>query len=147
MMNAIVHVIMYFYYFLSSLGPKMQKYLWWKNYLTKMQIVSRIQFLVIYHHYKIEFIGTNKVKRRLIKKEIKIKFWMNEYFSKFSINEMREKSLFYYMWSQKAKVYLNPHYRIVLIFFLFLYLYILKYRYLILYIYIDKHIKTKINNK
>lgn len=32
--NSFVHVIMYFYYYLAALGPHMQKYLWWKNYIT-----------------------------------------------------------------------------------------------------------------
>ncbi|KAL5243377.1 hypothetical protein ACI65C_010787 [Semiaphis heraclei] len=39
--NAMIHSIMYSYYFLSALGPHMQKYLWWKKYLTRLQIVSR----------------------------------------------------------------------------------------------------------
>lgn len=42
--NAIVHVIMYTYYFLASLGPQYTKYLWWKKHLTKLQI---FQFLLI----------------------------------------------------------------------------------------------------
>ena len=37
LINASVHVIMYSYYFLAALGPHMQKYLWWKRYLTKLQ--------------------------------------------------------------------------------------------------------------
>lgn len=41
-LNMIIHAIMYSYYFLSALGPKMQKYLWWKKYLTRLQIVSMI---------------------------------------------------------------------------------------------------------
>lgn len=31
---------MYGYYGLAALGPHMQKYLWWKKYLTIIQIVS-----------------------------------------------------------------------------------------------------------
>ena len=38
--NAFIHVIMYFYYGLSALGPAYQKYLWWKRYLTQLQLVS-----------------------------------------------------------------------------------------------------------
>lgn len=38
--NSFIHVIMYFYYFLAALGPQMQPYLWWKKYLTRMQMVS-----------------------------------------------------------------------------------------------------------
>lgn len=39
-LNASIHMIMYSYYFLAALGPQMQKYLWWKKYLTRLQIVS-----------------------------------------------------------------------------------------------------------
>ncbi|GFY37125.1 elongation of very long chain fatty acids protein [Trichonephila inaurata madagascariensis] len=37
--NAAIHVIMYTYYGLAAFGPSMQKYLWWKKYLTILQIV------------------------------------------------------------------------------------------------------------
>lgn len=33
-LNSFVHVVMYFYYLIAALGPKMQKFLWWKKYLT-----------------------------------------------------------------------------------------------------------------
>lgn len=39
LINSFIHVIMYMYYMLSAM-PSMQKYLWWKRYLTIMQIVS-----------------------------------------------------------------------------------------------------------
>ncbi|XP_055772626.1 elongation of very long chain fatty acids protein 4-like [Salvelinus fontinalis] len=38
-MNAAIHVLMYLYYGLASFGPKIQKYLWWKKYLTVIQMV------------------------------------------------------------------------------------------------------------
>lgn len=31
---------MYLYYGLTAFGPKMQKYLWWKKYLTKLQLTQ-----------------------------------------------------------------------------------------------------------
>ena len=40
LLNAFVHVVMYFYYGLSVLGPKYQKHLWWKRYVTVLQLVS-----------------------------------------------------------------------------------------------------------
>nr|KAG5709167.1 hypothetical protein BaRGS_028623 [Batillaria attramentaria] len=43
MINSFIHVIMYTYYGVSALGPEYQKYLWWKRYLTKIQLV---QFMV-----------------------------------------------------------------------------------------------------
>jgi len=42
--NSFIHAVMYTYYMLTAVGPHMQKYLWWKRYLTKMQIT---QFLLI----------------------------------------------------------------------------------------------------
>ncbi|XP_041064052.1 elongation of very long chain fatty acids protein 1-like isoform X2 [Carcharodon carcharias] len=47
MVNSIVHVIMYFYYGLSAAGPAFQKYLWWKKYMTAIQLV---QFVVVSLH-------------------------------------------------------------------------------------------------
>jgi len=38
--NAFIHIIMYFYYGVAGLGPQFQKYLWWKKYLTQMQLVQ-----------------------------------------------------------------------------------------------------------
>lgn len=45
--NACVHVFMYSYYFLSLLGPSVRKYLWWKRYLTQLQLV---QFVILFIH-------------------------------------------------------------------------------------------------
>ena len=39
MLNSFVHIFMYTYYGLAAIGPHMQKYLWWKRYLTRMQLV------------------------------------------------------------------------------------------------------------
>ncbi|KAK7100607.1 very long chain fatty acid elongase 4-like [Littorina saxatilis] len=36
--NSFIHIVMYLYYGLAAMGPHMQKYLWWKRYLTMMQI-------------------------------------------------------------------------------------------------------------
>ncbi|KAL1419156.1 hypothetical protein MTO96_005263 [Rhipicephalus appendiculatus] len=44
--NALIHVIMYSYYFLAALGPSMQKYLWWKRYLTKLQIAQFVGLML-----------------------------------------------------------------------------------------------------
>lgn len=47
LLNSFVHIIMYTYYGLAVLGPHMQKYLWWKRYLTVLQLV---QFVVLIIH-------------------------------------------------------------------------------------------------
>ncbi|CAH1401414.1 unnamed protein product [Nezara viridula] len=46
-MNGTVHVIMYMYYFLAAFGPGIQKYLWWKKYLTKLQLVQFVIMIAI----------------------------------------------------------------------------------------------------
>ncbi|KAK7099618.1 very long chain fatty acid elongase 4-like [Littorina saxatilis] len=38
--NVLVHVFMYTYYALAAMGPQVQKYLWWKRYLTKFQMIQ-----------------------------------------------------------------------------------------------------------
>ncbi|KAJ1209776.1 hypothetical protein NDU88_005149 [Pleurodeles waltl] len=47
LINSIVHVIMYIYYGVSALGPAYQKYLWWKKYMTSVQLV---QFIMVTTH-------------------------------------------------------------------------------------------------
>jgi len=47
MWNSLVHLVMYSYYFLAACGPHVQKHLWWKKYLTSMQM---IQFMVVIVH-------------------------------------------------------------------------------------------------
>uniref|UniRef100_A0A3P8S2C0 Elongation of very long chain fatty acids protein n=1 Tax=Amphiprion percula TaxID=161767 RepID=A0A3P8S2C0_AMPPE len=47
LLNCVVHVIMYTYYGLTAMGPKYQKYLWWKKYLTTIQL---IQFVMVTSH-------------------------------------------------------------------------------------------------
>lgn len=39
-LNSVVHVVLYSYYLIAALGPKYKKYLWWKKYVTKIQLVS-----------------------------------------------------------------------------------------------------------
>uniref|UniRef100_T1INH9 Elongation of very long chain fatty acids protein n=1 Tax=Strigamia maritima TaxID=126957 RepID=T1INH9_STRMM len=46
MVNTFVHVVMYTYYTLAALGPQMQKYLWWKRYITLMQMTQFIVGLI-----------------------------------------------------------------------------------------------------
>ena len=58
MANSFVHIFMYTYYALSAFGPHMQKYLWWKRYLTTMQLT---QFVAIIIHT-----STNIVKNKLL---------------------------------------------------------------------------------
>ena len=40
--NSFIHVLMYAYYGLSACGERIQKYLWWKRYITQAQMVTKI---------------------------------------------------------------------------------------------------------
>lgn len=40
--NSFVHIVMYFYYMLAAMGPEFQKYLWWKHWITNLQMVSQL---------------------------------------------------------------------------------------------------------
>lgn len=40
LLNTFVHIIMYFYYMVAAMGPEYQKYIWWKKYLTSLQMVK-----------------------------------------------------------------------------------------------------------
>ncbi|KAL1414468.1 hypothetical protein MTO96_000871 [Rhipicephalus appendiculatus] len=45
-LNTFVHVFMYTYYFLAALGPAYKRLLWWKKYMTMMQISQFVLLLV-----------------------------------------------------------------------------------------------------
>lgn len=47
MLNSLVHTVMYGYYGLSALGPSVQKYLWWKKYITQLQLVRFLCLLML----------------------------------------------------------------------------------------------------
>lgn len=46
--NSLVHTIMYAYYALSAFGPAVRPYLWWKKYLTTLQISQFVLVLINY---------------------------------------------------------------------------------------------------
>uniref|UniRef100_A0A1B0BMI3 Elongation of very long chain fatty acids protein n=1 Tax=Glossina palpalis gambiensis TaxID=67801 RepID=A0A1B0BMI3_9MUSC len=52
-LNTFVHIVMYTYYMLAAMGPKVQKYLWWKKYLTLLQMVQFV--LVMVHSFQLFF--------------------------------------------------------------------------------------------
>ncbi|XP_075235434.1 very long chain fatty acid elongase AAEL008004-like [Lycorma delicatula] len=47
MINSFVHIIMYTYYMMAAMGPQYQKYLWWKKYITTLQLS---QFCLAFLH-------------------------------------------------------------------------------------------------
>ncbi|XP_035217580.1 elongation of very long chain fatty acids protein 1-like [Stegodyphus dumicola] len=63
-LNSFVHIWMYLYYGLSALGPAFQKYLWWKKYLTMLQMVQF--FLVFASMVQLTFFPTCEVSKPLL---------------------------------------------------------------------------------
>ncbi|KAG5318223.1 ELVL1 protein, partial [Pseudoatta argentina] len=59
-LNTFVHIIMYSYYLLAALGPHIQPYLWWKKYLTTLQMIQFV--LVMIHAFQLLFIDCNYPK-------------------------------------------------------------------------------------
>ncbi|KAK6635085.1 hypothetical protein RUM43_008049 [Polyplax serrata] len=57
LLNTFVHIIMYTYYMFSAMGPQYQKYLWWKKYLTTLQMIQFV--LVMIHAFQLLFIECN----------------------------------------------------------------------------------------
>lgn len=45
MLNTPIHTVMYAYYGLAAFGPQMTPFLWWKRYLTQLQIVQFVLLL------------------------------------------------------------------------------------------------------
>ncbi|CAH0392168.1 unnamed protein product [Bemisia tabaci] len=43
-LNTFIHAVMYGYYLLAALGPQVQKNLWWKQHLTRIQLA---QFIIV----------------------------------------------------------------------------------------------------
>lgn len=66
-LNSFIHVVMYGYYLLAAMGPRVRPYLWWKKYLTTMQM---IQFVIIFvHSFQMLFIdcpGVPKAASQLV---------------------------------------------------------------------------------
>ncbi|GFS56244.1 elongation of very long chain fatty acids protein AAEL008004 [Trichonephila inaurata madagascariensis] len=63
LINTIVHTVMYSYYGLAALGPSVQKYLWWKKYLTTFQM---IQFVMVFFYVLTLMVGNCKVSKFII---------------------------------------------------------------------------------
>ncbi|CAG2114470.1 unnamed protein product [Medioppia subpectinata] len=54
LLNSIIHTLMYSYYLLSAFGPQIQPYLWWKRYLTRLQLIQ-FAILIVYAIYCVLF--------------------------------------------------------------------------------------------
>uniref|UniRef100_A0A182M2S0 Elongation of very long chain fatty acids protein n=1 Tax=Anopheles culicifacies TaxID=139723 RepID=A0A182M2S0_9DIPT len=60
LLNTFVHIVMYTYYLFTALGPQFQRYLWWKKYLTALQMVQFV--LIMVHAFQLLFIDCNYPK-------------------------------------------------------------------------------------
>ncbi|KAK3794584.1 hypothetical protein RRG08_003733 [Elysia crispata] len=91
LLNSFVHVIMYSYYGLSALGPRVQPFLWWKRYVTRIQV---IQFVVVLIHslYVTLFCDFNKFLSGLASAYaiIMIVLFSNYYYQQF-VRSMKAK--------------------------------------------------------
>ncbi|XP_042855684.1 elongation of very long chain fatty acids protein-like [Penaeus japonicus] len=63
LLNSFVHVVMYGYYFLAAMGPKVRPYLWWKKHVTTLQMIQFIT--VIIHALQLTVIDCPGVPRAL----------------------------------------------------------------------------------
>ncbi|XP_066996676.1 very long chain fatty acid elongase 7 isoform X2 [Anabrus simplex] len=63
-LNSLIHVIMYAYYLLAALGPRLQPYLWWKKYLTSFQIVQLCS--VAFYNFFALYTGCNYPKPLMV---------------------------------------------------------------------------------
>ncbi|KAG7172612.1 Elongation of very long chain fatty acids protein-like 2 [Homarus americanus] len=46
LLNSFVHTVMYLYYLLAAMGPRVRPFLWWKKYLTTLQMVQFTAILI-----------------------------------------------------------------------------------------------------
>lgn len=54
--NCFVHVIMYSYYFATSIKPKLKESMWWKKYITQVQLT---QFAILFVHFLYNSLADN----------------------------------------------------------------------------------------
>jgi hypothetical protein len=45
--NSIVHAVMYAYYFVTSTWPEYKGNIWWKKYITQLQMVSKHKLPIV----------------------------------------------------------------------------------------------------
>ncbi|XP_065331909.1 very long chain fatty acid elongase AAEL008004-like [Cloeon dipterum] len=57
LLNTFVHIIMYLYYMLAAMGPRYQKYIWWKKHLTTLQMIQFIGIMT--HAFQLLFVECN----------------------------------------------------------------------------------------
>ena len=51
LMNSFLHILLYYYYIISDIGPKFQKYVWWKRYFVQLQMVLIQLYILKFNAY------------------------------------------------------------------------------------------------
>lgn len=63
LMNSVLHILLYYYYIISDIGPKFQKYVWWKRYFVQLQMVLiQLYILKFNAYFKINIIFNFKLQ-------------------------------------------------------------------------------------
>ncbi|KAK8397922.1 hypothetical protein O3P69_004615 [Scylla paramamosain] len=89
-LNAFVHTVMYLYYLLAAMGPHMRPFLWWKKYLTTLQMT---QFTAVFIHAMIPTMKECDVPPALIGWVGSIAVLFTVLFADFYIKEYKKKNI------------------------------------------------------
>uniref|UniRef100_A0A1L8DYD7 Elongation of very long chain fatty acids protein n=1 Tax=Nyssomyia neivai TaxID=330878 RepID=A0A1L8DYD7_9DIPT len=57
LLNTFVHIVMYTYYLFAAMGTQYHRFLWWKKYLTTLQMIQFVAIMV--HAFQLLFIDCN----------------------------------------------------------------------------------------
>uniref|UniRef100_A0A336LS88 Elongation of very long chain fatty acids protein n=1 Tax=Culicoides sonorensis TaxID=179676 RepID=A0A336LS88_CULSO len=91
--NVSVHMVMYTYYLLAALGPEYRKYLWWKKYLTLVQIVQFVT-IILYSTASLWLscdFNRNVVKLIIFEATVNLVLFLNFYFKTYEKARKRER--------------------------------------------------------
>ncbi|XP_042215090.1 elongation of very long chain fatty acids protein-like [Homarus americanus] len=87
-LNTFVHIVMYLYYLLAALGPRVRPFLWWKKYLTSLQMV---QFVAMFLHAALTIVTGCPVGIQLMKLVFGLAVIFLILFTDFYIKAYRDK--------------------------------------------------------
>lgn len=93
-LNSVVHSVMYVYYCIAAMGPKYRKYLWWKRYITWMQMT---QFVIIISYngiclYHSCDLNKNVLKAIMVHSSINLLMFMNFYYQAYVKPQVHKKT-------------------------------------------------------
>ncbi|XP_055903892.1 elongation of very long chain fatty acids protein AAEL008004 isoform X1 [Eupeodes corollae] len=107
LLNTFVHIVMYTYYLFAAMGPQYQKYLWWKRYLTTLQMIQFVAIMV--HAFQLLFIECNYPKAFVWwigMHAVMFFFLFNEFYkSTYKGNNRKYKNLLMFVLQRRDKSY------------------------------------------